>query len=120
MMTGNLDLPGTALVIGAIFAGIAAIVGPIVTGYLQIKASRLAEKNKAEAIAARGEQNAVLNTVATNVNGHAAEQARQITALHSEVVRLQTPGTSTPTPESGAPVTLDADGVSVAKPKSDP
>ena len=52
----TIDLPGTALVITATLAGIAAVVGPIVTAYLQIKASKKIEANKQEAIARREEQ----------------------------------------------------------------
>jgi len=48
----TVDLQGTALVIGAVFAGIPAVV----TAYLQIKASRKIDKNKAESIAAREAQ----------------------------------------------------------------
>lgn len=45
----TIDLQGTALVIGAIVAGVPAVV----TAYLQIKASRKIDKNKQESIAAR-------------------------------------------------------------------
>jgi hypothetical protein len=52
----TIDLAGTALVIGAVCAGIAAVVGPVVTAYLQIKASRKADANKTESMAAREAQ----------------------------------------------------------------
>lgn len=52
----TIDLQGTALVIGAIFAGVPAVV----TAYLQIKASRKAEANKQEAMAAREAQTSTI------------------------------------------------------------
>lgn len=56
MTLATIDLAGTALVIGAIFAGVPAVV----TAYLQIKASRKAEANKQEAIAAREAQTSTI------------------------------------------------------------
>lgn len=67
----TIDLKGTALVIAAVCTGIAAIVGPLVTAWLQIKAAKLADTNKKESIAAR------VATTATILEGQ--------TAIHDDV-----------------------------------
>jgi hypothetical protein len=74
------DLKGVALVIAAVCTGIAAVVGPIVTAYLQIKASKKADANKVEAVAARAQtetnimagQNAIHDDLKTVVAAVAA------------------------------------------------
>lgn len=99
--------------ITAVFGGIVTVISTLSTVYLQIKASRKIEVNKTEAIAAREEQNRKLDSVATTVNGHAAEQERKILALHQEVLRLQSPEAQTPPPESGAAVVIKGGVVTV-------
>jgi hypothetical protein len=106
-----------AALVTAIGAVIVSLIGAITTAYLQVKASRKLDVNKNEAIAARDAQNAKLDTVAASVDGHATEQVRQITALHTEVARLQSPGTTTPQQtagDTGAPVGIDQGVVTVA------
>lgn len=108
----TLDLPGIALIITAI----GAVIGPIVTAWLQIRAANKAVVNKTEAITARNAQNNKIDGMAVLVDGHATEQARQITALHTEIARLQTPGTVTPQQTAGegeAPVGIDKGVVTV-------
>lgn len=121
-MTLPLDLSGIALIITAVFGGVVTVISTVTSVYLQLKASRKSEINKAEAIAAREEQNIKLDTVATAVNGHATEQQRQIVALHSEVVRLQAAGTTTPQQSAGkggALVGIDQGIVTVEHPAHD-
>lgn len=76
-------------------------------------AKELAALNKTEAIAARNAQNVKIDKVATSVDGHATAQESRINALHTEVARLQAPGTTTPATGSGAPVTMDKSGIQV-------
>jgi hypothetical protein len=66
----TIDLKGVALIIAAVCAGIPAVV----TAYLQIRAARQAETNKAESIAARAE------TTAAILGGQAA--------IHDDVKRV--------------------------------
>jgi hypothetical protein len=118
-----MDLPGIALIITAF----GAVVGPAVTAYLQLRAAKLAEKNKQEAIDARvinqDELKAGQAEIHTLVDGHSSEQTRQITALHAEIARLQTPGTITPQQTAGDntnPVGIDKGVVTVAPDDSKP
>jgi hypothetical protein len=111
------------VVVGADWNGISVLVGVLITGIVTIgnaiqnwRSSKKVEDNKKEAIAARNAQNVKLDKVSTLVDGHATEQTRQITALHEEVARLQTPGTITPTQIAGqgdAPVGIDRGIVTV-------
>jgi hypothetical protein len=113
------DYAGTALIITAL----GAVVGPAVTAYLQLRAAHKADINKQEAMAARDVQNTKIDSMAMSVDGHATEQTRQITALHAEVARLQTPGTTTPTQTAGegsAPVGIDKGVVTVEPSINDP
>ena len=78
----TIDLKGTALVIAAVCTGIAAVVGPVVTAYLQLRAAKraetaaeLAEKNKNESIAARASLESKVDTVVGHVSDIAAAVA---------------------------------------------
>lgn len=109
----TVDMMGTAAVIGAVFAGVAAVVGPIVTAYLQIKASRKIDTNKQESVRRSASLESKVDSVAAVVNGHSTEQTRKIDALTGEVQRLNVPGaastleTAVGTPEGAGRVTID-------------
>lgn len=74
----TVDYTGIALVIGAI----SAAVGPIVTALLQWRASRIHDKDKKEAIAARTEQNTQIEKVHSIVSAVAPVVLAEKTGEH--------------------------------------
>jgi hypothetical protein len=79
-----IDLAGTALLVTAICGGVAAIAAPLATVYLQLKASKSAETNKAEAITARANLESKVDSVAAATASHTPD----IVAIREALVTL--------------------------------